>query len=446
MRLTLSRLNNLKNIGNLGPLNIFTMNKFEKAFQKLDPIIAALGRSPWLQTISVSMVSTIAITLIGSISVLLIVFPIDSVHQFFVATKMIPVFSGVATCTLGILALYVTFFMARHLVSHYDVDIDGSLCGIASVMTFLIVTPLADAEGNIASIPLTWLGVQGVFSAMLIGLGVGRLFIFVVQRGWTIKMPKGVPPMISRVFQGLLPFLTIGLVALLINRAFMETPWGSFHQCIYTLIQQPLKGLGGSLLAFLLVTLIMQIFWFLGIHGTNVVLPLVTPIWLAMDLENLAAWQNGQELPNVLGLAFFNIVTWGGLALGLVLLMCLSRSKQFKQVGRLALTPALFGITEPVIFGTPLVMNYHLMVPFITNNAIAITLSWALIKMGLVAKIVGAQTIFGLPLGFFASIGGATSIVLLHLFLQLILSPLLWFPWFKLAEKEALKREAEEAN
>ncbi|MFD2021769.1 hypothetical protein ACFSKS_10400 [Pseudocitrobacter faecalis] len=85
------------------------MNKFEKAFQKLDPIIAALGRSPWLQTISVSMVSTIAITLIGSISVLLIVFPIDSVHQFFVATKMVPVFSGVATCTLGMLALYVTF-------------------------------------------------------------------------------------------------------------------------------------------------------------------------------------------------------------------------------------------------------------------------------------------------------------------------------------------------
>ncbi|MFC3190334.1 hypothetical protein ACFOJF_12305 [Pseudocitrobacter faecalis] len=137
------------------------MNKFEKAFQKLDPIIAALGRSPWLQTISVSMVSTIAITLIGSISVLLIVFPIDSVHQFFVATKMVPVFSGVATCTLGMLALYVTFFMARHLVSHYDVEVDGSLCGIAAVMTFLIVTPLADAEGNISTIPLTWLGVQG---------------------------------------------------------------------------------------------------------------------------------------------------------------------------------------------------------------------------------------------------------------------------------------------
>lgn len=417
------------------------MNKFEKIFQTVNPIISWLGRSPVLQAISISMVSTIAITLLGSLSVLLMVLPIDSVHQFFLASKMLPVFNGVATCTLGILAVYVVFFMARHLVRQYNVNTDSTMCGIAAVMAFLIVTPMADEKGAITAIPLTWLGVQGVFSAMLIGLSVGGIFIFVVQRGWTLRLPKGVPPMIGRVFEGLFPFMLVGVLFLLINRLFMETPWENVHQCIYTLIQQPLKGLGGSLWAFLLVTLVMQILWFLGIHGTNVVLPLVTPIWLSMDLENLAAWRDGLPMPNTLGLAFFNIVTWGGLALGLVLLMCFSKSKQFSQMGRLALMPALFGITEPVIFGTPLVMNYRLMVPFITNNAIAIALSWLLIKSGLVAQVVGAQTLFGLPLGFFASVGGATSIVILHLFLQLILSPLLWYPWFKMAERTALNAE-----
>ncbi len=419
------------------------MNKLEKTFQKINPIIIWLGKSPWLQAISISMVSTVAITLIGSLSVLLMVFPVDSVHQFFIVSKMIPVFNNVTTCTLGILAIYVTFFMARNLVRQYNVDTDSTLCGIAAIMAFLIVTPMADDTGAITAIPLTWLGVQGVFSAMLIGLSVGRLFIFIIQRGWTLRLPKGVPPMIGRVFEGLFPFVLVGIVFLLINRLFIATPWENVHQCIYTLIQQPLKGLGGSLWAFLLVTLVMQILWFLGIHGTNVVLPLVTPIWLAMDLENLAAWRNGLEMPNVLGLAFFNIVTWSGLALGLVLLMCVSKSKQFNQMGKLALMPALFGITEPVIFGTPLVMNYRLMVPFVTNNAIAIALSWLLIKLGLVAKIVGAQTIFGLPLGFFATVGGAASIIALHLFLQLILSPLLWYPWFKMAEHAALAAERE---
>ena len=367
------------------------MNKLEKTFHKINPLIVWLGKSPWLQAISISMVSTVAITLIGSLSVLLMVLPIDSVHQFFVSSSMMPVFNNVTTSTLGILAIYVTFFMARNLVRQYNVDTDSTLSGVAAVMAFLIVTPMADESGAITAIPLTWLGVQGVFSAMLIGLGVGRLFIFTIQRGWTLRLPKGVPPMIGRVFEGLLPFVLVGIVFLLINRLFMATPWENIHQCIYTLIQQPLKGLGGSLWAFLLVTLVMQLMWFLGIHGTNVVLPLVTPIWLAMDLENLDAWRNGLEMPNVLGLAFFNIVTWSGLALGLVLLMCLSKSKQFNQMGRLALMPALFGITEPVIFGTPLVMNYRLMVPFVTNNAIAIVIAWLLIKLGLVAKSWGLR-------------------------------------------------------
>ena len=54
---------------------------------------------------------------------------------------------------------------------------------------------------------------------------------------------------------------------------------------------------------------------------------------------------------------------------------------------------------------------------------------------------MGAQTLFGLPVGFFAAVGGATSIIALHLFLQLILSPLLWYPWFKMAERAALAAE-----
>lgn len=220
------------------------MNKLEKTFQKINPIIIWLGKSPWLQAISISMVSTVAITLIGSLSVLLMVLPVDSVHQFFIVSKMMPVFNNVTTCTLGILAIYVTFFMARNLVRQYNVDTDSTLCGIAAIMAFLIVTPMADDTGAITAIPLTWLGVQGVFSAMLIGLSVGRLFIFIIQRGWTLRLPKGVPPMIGRVFEGLFPFVLVGIVFLLINRLFIATPWENVHQCIYTLIQQPLKGLG----------------------------------------------------------------------------------------------------------------------------------------------------------------------------------------------------------
>ena len=64
--------------------------------------------------------------------------------------------------------------------------------------------------------------------------------------------------------------------------------------------------------------------------------------------------------------------------------------------------------------------------------------------MGLVARCSGAQPIFGLPLGFHAMVSGRISVVILQLVLQLIISPLLWYPWFKMAEKEALTKEEAE--
>ena len=58
---------------------------------------------------------------------------------------------------------------------------------------------------------------------------------------------------------------------------------------------------------------------------------------------------------------------------------------------KVSIVPALFGITEPAIFGTPLVLNFRLMVPFITNNTIAIILSYFLTRIGIVDIFPGTS-------------------------------------------------------
>ena len=74
----------------------------------------------------------------------------------------------------------------------------------------------------------------------------------------------------------------------------------------------------------------------------------------------------------------------------LVLLMLFfAKSKRFKTLGKVAIIPALFGITEPVIFGTPLVLNFDFFVPFVTNNAIAVMIAGLCTKLGLVARCTG---------------------------------------------------------
>jgi PTS system cellobiose-specific IIC component len=51
------------------------------------------------------------------------------------------------------------------------------------------------------------------------------------------------------------------------------------------------------------------------------------------------------------------------------------------------------------------------------------------------------QSVFGLPIGVIASCGGSVSIIVMQLVLQLVLSPLLWYPWFRMADNRAYAQE-----
>ncbi|MBO0457013.1 PTS sugar transporter subunit IIC [Enterococcus hulanensis] len=414
--------------------------KFTNLFNKLNPWFDKLGANPYLQAISGAMMATLGPLFIGSMSVLIVVL-MGMVPALAKLDKLTELLSKVNTMTLGALAVYIAVLIAYHLIKKLDEDEDPISASIISLISFLIITPLGKMADDSMGIPTNWLGAQGVFSALIVGIVSARLYLAIKHRGWTIKMPAGVPPMVTKTFEALIPTILIGLLFAIVDLLFSLTAFGSMHQFVYSIIQEPLKGVGGSIAVMILLSLLQQVLWFFGIHGTNVILPLVTPLWLAMDLENLNAVQAGLTPPNIVGLAFFNIITWSGLGLGLVLLMLRAKSQQYRQVGKISIVPAMFGITEPVIFGTPLVLNFDLAFPFITNNAIALTLAYVLTKLGIVAKFIGVQAIFGLPLGFHAAVEGSISIILLQLFIQLVLSPVLWYPWFKRLDMRTYKEE-----
>ncbi|MFD1900756.1 PTS transporter subunit EIIC [Enterococcus termitis] len=86
-----------------------------------------------------------------------------------------------------------------------------------------------------------------MFSAIIIGLLVGRAYVFMKERNWTIKMPAGVPPMVSQSFAGLIPTILIGTVSALAAYLISLTSFGNIHQVVFTVVQTPLQGLGSSI-------------------------------------------------------------------------------------------------------------------------------------------------------------------------------------------------------
>src|SRR5699024_41441 len=382
------------------------MKNIENYINKMMPAMNKISENKYLQAISRSMMATLSITIIGSISVLLIVFPIEAVTIFLNNFGLVEPLAAVNQFTLGSIAIYISFLVAKNLVQLFNQHDDGSRAGVASLLSFLIVTPLANTDG-INYLAFDWLGSSGIFTAIITGLLVGRFFVFAEDKGLTIKMPETVPPMVRKNFEVLVPGFLIAILFIIVRTLFSLTNYESVHNAIYTVVQAPLQGLGGNIWSIVILATIGQIFWFFGLHGTNLTVPIVQPILMALDLENLEAATAGLPLPNSVGYAFFVTYTLCATSIGFGFMMLFAKSERYKALGKVVFPPAIFGISEPLVFGTPLVLNFKFAFPFIFTNGIVLLIACMLQQIGILPPIMGASPVFGLPLGFHAAIQGS---------------------------------------
>ena len=213
-------------------------------FDKLSPFFDKLGNNAYLKSISGAMMGTLGPILIGSIAVLLLVLP-NSLPALSFLASFANVFSKLNQITIGSMAVYVVVLMAYHLVKNLRPSEDGISAAIIALLSFFIITPLGTTTDEVSAIPATWLSAQGVFSAMIVGLVSGRVYIWLKDKGWTIKMPAGVPPMVTKVFESILPTVLISVLFIVLNSLFEATSFGNMHQFVYSIIQEPLQGIGG---------------------------------------------------------------------------------------------------------------------------------------------------------------------------------------------------------
>lgn len=125
-------------------------------------------------------------------------------------------------------------------------------------------------------------------------------------------------------------------------------------------IFKPLVSAADSLPAILLAVLIGHLLWFAGIHGAAIVSGMLQMFWLTNLGMNQSALAQGAPLPHIFMEAFwtfFIVVGGSGATMGLVICYLRSRSAHLRSIGRLSVVPSIFNINEPVIFGTPIVMN-----------------------------------------------------------------------------------------
>jgi len=350
--------------------------------------------------------------------------------------------------TFGIMALTVSFGIGYSLASRYE-DMDEVMAGILSMLAFFMTAfPVVD----ITQVPfgeiLNYLGGQGLFVAIILGILTTEGMRWFRKKGIAIKLPDSVPPYVLRTFNSILPFMVI----LPIVWALAWIVWANFGVTIPQLVLDlfsPLVSVSNSYWSALGMIILMLLLWSMGIHGMNVVSSVAYPFWMTQLANNVEAINAGVEATGIVTEPFFHMFTHiggSGATLGLVLLMLTSKSDQLKQVGKTAIVPGIFNINEPVIFGLPIVLNPIMIIPFILGPAIIVTINYICFTTGIIPPVI-VQPPFTVPifLGGFIATGGSVLAGLLQI-VNVIIATIIYYPFFKYYEKTLLEREKAEVT
>ncbi len=426
------------------------MDKFIGIFEeKLTPIAMKLDSNRYLSAIKNSFMAAMPLLIIGSFFILFAYMPIPAYTTFMENTLgegWQRLFTVPNDISMSMMTLYVVIGIANDLAHSYKIDRIGAI--FSALAAFLVLTPLyafQDADLGVG-IPLSNLGAAGLFVGMIASILAVELIYFADRKGWVIKMPESVPANVSKSFSSLIPILVVIVIFNFVRIGFEFTHFNDAQSFIFQNLQTPLTRLGSSLPATIIVILVEGVLWAFGIHGANIVGSVMQPIWLSLTAENATAVASGLDIPNIVNYQFYsNFIKIGGsgATFGLVfLLLFLSKSKQFKAVGKLSIIPEIFTINETMIFGIPIVLNPILLVPFILTPVIMTLIAYFSMSSGLVPLTNGVNIPWTTPpiiSGFLVSgwRGAVLNVV------QILVSAMVYYPFFKTADKLAYDAELE---
>lgn len=415
------------------------MENSNKIMDKLLNLSMKIQNNAYIRAISAGFAALMPLIIVGALLAVVDSIGIQAYQDFLVNTGIKSFLRFPNMVTNGMLSIYVSFSIAYSLAN--DNKLDAFMTGLVSIMAFMVLQPFSVGADGADVIRISLLGAEGVFTAIIVAIIVFECSRFLIKHNIYIRMPEGVPEMVERSFKALTSVALVMVLFLIIKIGFSYTSFGTFPELIAAVIQAPLKSLGGNLFSFILIMIIVNLLWFFGIHGHLVALSVMTPIYVQMDLENLANFQANLPMEHILGNAFIYIYCSGFCVLaGLVFWLWRAKTKRYNSIAKLSLIPSIFGIGEPLCFGVPYVFNFTLFVPVVFNGAINALLAYAATAMGILPKLNGLN-ISGVPVGIGGFLSGGLSVGLFQLFLCLV-SIVVFAPFVKkLDQMEYIKEQ-----
>lgn len=427
-------------------MNNTFMDKLENV---LMPVADKLNNNRYLTALRNGFMVALPLIIFGSIFVVIANLPfIDEWIGEEAYTTFQNALGPASAATLSIMGLFVILGIGYKMVEQRGGE---SIYGaVVALGAFLVLTPQVLDETS-GVIPTSALGAQGLFLGIFTAFIAAELYQFFVSKKLTIKMPAGVPSSVSRSFSALVPITLTLTIFLAIRIIFSFTGFETVQNFIYTVIQEPLTDLGSSLPATLVAILLIQIFWFFGLHGQIIINSVLDPIWFSLNDQNFQAFQAGEtELPNIVTKQFIDtfIVGIGGSGMTLAVLFAIfivAKSRQMREISKLSIGSGIFNVNEPVIFGLPIIMNPLAIIPWLLAPVVVGAVTYFCMSIGFVPRPSGVIVTWTTPTlisGYLATGNNIMGSVMQLINMAIVFT--IWFPFLKIMDKQYYENERSE--
>ncbi|MGV3028395.1 PTS cellobiose transporter subunit IIC [Streptococcus hyovaginalis] len=420
-----------------------------------------------VRAITAAGMATVPFTIVGSMFLVFSILPQafsfwPVVADVFAASfdKFTSLYMVANVATMGSLSLYFVLAIGYELTKIYAEEEELNLTplngALLSLFAFIMTVPqiifkdgmmspvvslkegAVVADGWAMANGVSRFGTTGIFTAIIMGVVAVLLYRMCVKNNWVIKMPDSVPEGVSRGFTALIPSFVVAFFVIILNGVLV-----ALGTDIFQVIAIPfgfVSNLTSTWIGLVVIYLLTQALWIVGIHGANIIFAFVSPIALANMSLNAAGERMivAGEFSNM-----FVIAGGSGATLGLCIwLATRAKSEQLSAIGKAAVVPGIFNINEPLIFGLPIIYNPALAIPFMLAPIASMTVYYFSMKLNLINAVV-AQVPWPTPVGIGAFLGTADWRAIIVSLICAVVAFLVYYPFIRAYDKQLLKEEAE---
>ncbi len=415
-----------------------------------------LAENMYLQSIKYAFTTLTPLIIVGAFALLFKSLVTDTTNGlaalqgFEFLAQYQPIFNSIQYATYNILTVLIVFLISMELANRKGFSHAGYIPAVFALSAYVTVIPKFTTftpEGSTEAFEITnviarsYTDTSALFLGMFVAIASTSLFCWLSkQKRLQITMPDSVPQNVGAAFSALFP-IAIGLFLFSTGEFIFEAIFNmSTYDATFKSIQVPLAAVVQGLPGVLFLMFIAQLFWVFGIHGMQIIKPIREPLLLDAINQNMDAFNNGLEIPNIVTMPFWDIygtVGGAGMTIGLVLaILIVSKREDYREVTKLSTVPAIFNINETMIFGIPVVLNPILAVPFIVTPLITLSIGYVMTAIGFAGRTVimipwTTPPIISAYLATAGSIGAVITQIIC-----IVVAVLIYIPFVKVANKE----------